>query len=183
MYFLIDQWRIIQQRIDESTDFYLFWDDYKRGFGNNGTNYWMGLDGMHHLTSPCPSPIRIRMMSYDWGELTEYYRKFSVGNASSYYKLNISGFVGRTNDRMGRTNGAPFSTRDVDHDEYHNFNCAEQYQGAWWYTRCTNVNPNGVMGINSNSQKASAFWQYGDREWNRRALKSITMDIIPIDTC
>ena len=39
-----------------------------------------------------------------------------------------------------------FTTYDQDHDEVGAFNCAELYQGAWWYRACHHANLNGKYG-------------------------------------
>jgi RNA polymerase-associated protein CTR9 len=32
--------------------------------------------------------------------------------------------------------GMKFSTYDMDHDNWHDGNCAESHTGAWWYNGC-----------------------------------------------
>ena len=42
--------------------------------------------------------------------------------------------------------GQQFTTYDQDHDKNSALNCAERYQGAWWYRRCHHANLNGIYG-------------------------------------
>ena len=39
-----------------------------------------------------------------------------------------------------------FSTYDQDHDQDSARNCAEDFQGAWWYRACHDANLNGKYG-------------------------------------
>ena len=55
---------MFQRRQDKSVDFYLGWDDYKKGFGNLAANVWLGLDKIHRLTNSTRNRIRVELE--DW---------------------------------------------------------------------------------------------------------------------
>jgi ficolin len=46
-------WTLIQQRIDGTVNFFKGWAEYKHGFGNIGTEYWIGLDKLHAVRVDC----------------------------------------------------------------------------------------------------------------------------------
>ena len=47
-------WIVIHQRINDNLDWELPWADYKAGFGSIDSNFWLGLENMHLLTSSQP---------------------------------------------------------------------------------------------------------------------------------
>ena len=47
-----------------------------------------------------------------------------------------------------------FSTRDSDNDIKQNASCAQQFKGAWWYSRCHHSNLNGLYLNGSHSSMA-----------------------------
>ncbi|CAF4021142.1 unnamed protein product, partial [Rotaria sp. Silwood1] len=44
-------WTVIQRRINGTIDFYRGWDDYKNGFGDLHTEFWLGNEKIHQLTN------------------------------------------------------------------------------------------------------------------------------------
>ena len=84
---------MIQKRLDGSVDFYLGWDDYKRGFGNLSGEFWLGLDKIHRLTK---EESRLRVDLEDFNGTTAYaeYSLFSVADEGSNYSLTLGTYNG-----------------------------------------------------------------------------------------
>ena len=140
-------WIVFQRRTDGSVDFYRDWNDYKAGFGELEGEFWLGLDILHHLTSPLRSDLRIDLQDLERHKRFAKYSTFVVGSEASGYRLTSDGYSGNAGDSFGkesgRHNGYPFSTKDVDNDAY-SVSCANLYKGGWWYDACHLSNLNGL---------------------------------------
>ena len=45
-------------------NFYCYWADYQKGFGNPSREFWLGLERIHHLTSTA-TQLRIDMQDFE----------------------------------------------------------------------------------------------------------------------
>eukprot|EP00112_Aurelia_sp_Birch-Aquarium-sp1_P009708 Seg2112.5 transcript_id=Seg2112.5/GoldUCD/mRNA.D3Y31 product=Ficolin-1 protein_id=Seg2112.5/GoldUCD/D3Y31 len=138
-------WTVIQRRRDASTYFNRGWREYKRGFGDKSHNFWLGLDAIHSLTAQ-GATLRIDLVELSGKKGFAKYNRFRVGNESSNYALEVSGFSGNAGNCLRYNNKAAFSTKDRDNDWYVNGNCAADFrQGPWWYPYyCGHSNLNGL---------------------------------------
>ena len=131
-------WTVFQRRQDGSGDFYREWNDYKRGFGNIGVEFWLGLDYIHWLLSLNKSGNELRVDLGDAKGNRTYakYSTFSIGDESTRYVLNVSGYSGNAGDSLDTHHEMKFTTKDQDNDAYTSGNCAHAYPGGWWYRNC-----------------------------------------------
>lgn len=127
-------WLVIQQRQDGSVDFNRDWIDYRNGFGTPGSEYWMGLELIHKMTSARPHELVIEMISESDRKFYNSYSPFVIGKESDKYPLKEIGIeIGTAGDVIRRNLGTKFSTRDNDNDGLDHTDCAEQEHGGWWY--------------------------------------------------
>ena len=166
-------WTVFQKRFDGSIDFFLGWEQYEEGFGNSSGEYWLGLTNMHRLTKNHNWILRIDFEAFDGGTAYAVYDSFSVGDASSNYRLTLGTYSGTAGDALAQHNNMAFSTKDRDNDIWGD-NCANVFKGGWWYHACHDSNLNGLyLGSRGNSN-------IGNR-WNRwkgsRSLKRTEMKI------
>ena len=87
-------WTVFQTRIDGSVDFYLGWNEYKKGFGDLDGEFWLGLDNIHRLSKSGQNVLRIDLEDFQNETRYAQYSTFAVANEGEKYKLNIGGYSG-----------------------------------------------------------------------------------------
>lgn len=92
-------WTVFQRRIDGSVNFYRGWQDYKNGFGNLSSEFWLGLDKIHRLTNVTNNKLRINLEDTSGNKRYAEYDHFSVKNEKQKYELNIGKYSGTMNKK------------------------------------------------------------------------------------
>ena len=87
-------WTVFQKRFDGSVDFYLAWDDYKRGFGNLNGEFWLGLDKIHRLTVSSSNKLRVDLEDRNGKALFAEYSSFFVARESGKYQMSVGKYSG-----------------------------------------------------------------------------------------
>lgn len=169
-------WTVIQKRLDNSTDFYRTWKEYKKGFGNPSQNYWIGNEAIHHLTKSSPQKLRVDLQRFSGEKGFAEYTKFAVGDENSKYKLTVSGYSGNIGDKLSYHNQMMFSTKNHDNDAYGG-SCAQLYHGGWWYNNCHFTNLNGMYAPSALNDAKYIGWRYWRGKYE--ALKNTQMMIRP----
>ena len=147
------KWITIQQRVDGSVSFMRSWQEYVEGFGFENGNYWAGLEFMNNLTKFVPKRLRILLEHFD-GSVPDvvFYWNFSVMNAESNYRLNISGFSGNIGNSLKKSNRMMFTTQDTDNDRKDSENCAVKHKCSWWMNSCFYACLNGEYQTKANTE-------------------------------
>ncbi|XP_069922786.1 ficolin-2-like isoform X2 [Oryctolagus cuniculus] len=155
-------WTVFQRRVDGSVDFYRDWAAYKRGFGSQLGEFWLGNDHIHALTAEGTSELRVDLVDFEGNYYTAKYSSFKMASEAEKYKLVLGAFAGGSaGDSLTSHNDQPFSTKDQDNDQSSS-NCAKQYQGAWWYKECHVSNLNGrYLGGSHDSFANGINWRSG----------------------
>ncbi|KAJ8047594.1 Fibrinogen-like protein A [Holothuria leucospilota] len=144
-------WTVIQRRIDGSINFERNWQDYKSGFGFLNTEFWLGNEKLHYLTSQTTYEILIELKNVHNDLFIAKYSKFRVGDEGVHYRLILGPYNGNAGNQLSKHANAHFSTPDADHDSSPNSNCADIHGGGWWFVQCDWCNLNGVYGLNENA--------------------------------
>ncbi|XP_076471121.1 uncharacterized protein LOC143301015 [Babylonia areolata] len=153
-----DVWTLVQRRQDGSQDFYRGWSDYKRGFGDLRSEFWLGNEVLHQLTTQ--DFYRLKIDMWEWPRAvseskrpqSRYYfaesRYFYVDSEAERYKLHVPNdyfaYTGFGGSGL-RVHTGPFLTKDVeDLPAGMRKNCAQTFHCGWWFTTCVrNANFNG----------------------------------------
>jgi ficolin len=151
-YLVLSEWILIQQRVTTTFNWNLTWSSYKAGFGSPDSDYWLGLETMHQLTTSGSYQLRLELQQLSTGDwYVDEYSSFTVGDeATSKYQLNVAGHSGNGTDSLlddtgcvsnVRHNGMKFTTSDQDND-LAGGNCASYTGGGgWWHNACLCVCP------------------------------------------
>uniref|UniRef100_W5MZZ9 Fibrinogen C-terminal domain-containing protein n=1 Tax=Lepisosteus oculatus TaxID=7918 RepID=W5MZZ9_LEPOC len=171
-------WLVFQRRVDGSLDFYRDWASYKRGFGNQQSEFWLGNDHIHSLTSSGNYELMIDFRDFDNASTFAKYLPFKILGEAENYRLILGGFQdGSAGDSLSYHNSRPFSTKDRDHDTYDR-SCAEIFQGSWWYGDCHHSNLNGLYLGGSHETHANGInWLSG--KGHKYSYKYCDMKIRP----
>ncbi|GFS00431.1 fibrinogen related protein 12.1 [Elysia marginata] len=165
-------WVVIQRRAEGNADFNRTWGDYKNGFGSFSGDFWLGNDKISLITKSGKYELRIDLV-FNGIHIFAHYDSFSIEpeghsetryrdddcysyrrRSRSYtlplpYQLSIGNYDGTAGDSLRDNDGRPFSTIDKDVDSSGG-NCAEEYNGGWWFVGCGYSCLNGRWGAGSN---------------------------------
>ncbi|XP_069465819.1 ficolin-1-like isoform X2 [Ambystoma mexicanum] len=104
-------WLVFQRRWDGTVDFYRDWNTYKRGFGTLISEFWLGNENIHKITSAGNYEIRFDLQDFDNNFYFAKYTSFRLGSESEKYKLYIGNFTGgNAGDSMDVHRSMPFTT-------------------------------------------------------------------------
>ena len=107
------------------------------GSRQNPPTHYTASDGQQ-------TTVRIDLGYHSGNKRYAKYSAFQVADSTTHFRLTVSGYSGDAGDSFSVIhNGRMFSTKDRDHDTS-GYNCASQYQGAWWYSSCHTSSLNGV---------------------------------------
>ena len=151
-------WTTIQKRTSARINFTREWSDYKEGFGDPATNYWLGLDVIHQMTKHTNQMlIKIEAESFNGKHSYVIFKGFKVANESEKYRLTtgeclewtqIKYFQGNPEhtycNSWSRLNKCYFSTPAIDNDNTDERDCGKTRRAGGWFKKCTLLNFNGI---------------------------------------
>lgn len=128
---------MIARRTSNQLNFFLGWEDYKKGFGDLTKDFFIGLDKLHAITKSQPHVLYIHLEDFEGQTRYAHYDDFFVESENQFYAMTKLGrFTGDAGDSLIQNKNQNFSTYDRDNDAWDK-NCAVEYMGPWWHINCT----------------------------------------------
>ncbi|CAM4571058.1 unnamed protein product [Lepidochelys olivacea] len=172
-------WIVFQRRVDGSVDFFRDWNTYKRGFGSQLSEFWLGNENIHLLSFLVPNELRIDLRDFDNNYEFATFSSFKIAREAETYTLIVGPFVnGTAGDSLTTQNGMMFSTYDRDND-WSPANCAEAFKGAWWYRDCHTSNLNGLYLRGAHESYANGV-NWKSSKWYNYSYNMAEMKIRPV---
>ncbi|XP_060656879.1 ficolin-1-like [Drosophila nasuta] len=140
-------WIVIQQRVGGNESFNRDWATYRKGFGSYRSDFFLGLEKIHRITSLQRHELYIHLVALNGSTYNARYDDFKISDEDSGYKLSLGKFTGTfPDDAMSQSKNMKFTTFDRDNDEAGDGNCAKWYKSGWWYEYCYSCNLNAPYG-------------------------------------
>ncbi|XP_050092939.1 fibrinogen-like protein A [Anopheles aquasalis] len=150
-------WIVLQHRFNGSVNFFRNWADYRDGFGEMDSEFWLGLKHVHQLTDARPHELIVEVKDFSGNYGYARYSAFHVGSASEHFRLNILGsYSGTAGDSLIGHKGRMFCTKDQDNDGSSSKHYAVTYEGPWWHV----FSYSNLNGRYKNTTDTNSIWWY-----------------------
>uniref|UniRef100_A0A182FN98 Fibrinogen C-terminal domain-containing protein n=1 Tax=Anopheles albimanus TaxID=7167 RepID=A0A182FN98_ANOAL len=106
-------WIVVQHRFNGSVDFNRGWSEYRDGFGNLETEFWLGLEKMHQITTARAQELVVEMKDFRGNYGYARYDQFKIGSESEQYKITLGRHSGTARDSMQDNRNMKFSTSGI----------------------------------------------------------------------
>ena len=80
---------MFQLRHPGGVTFYRKWTEYKNGFGSPNSDYWLGNDKIHDLTSQKTFNFRVDLTNASGLHFFELYDSFNISDGNDNYTLSL----------------------------------------------------------------------------------------------
>lgn len=125
---------LIYKNINYDSTFNTIWEDYKNGFGNINSNYFIGLETIHQLTKK-PCQLYITLEYWNNTHLYTNYDNFKIddnyNNQHRYKIVSLGHCTGTAGDLMRSSENTFFKTRD----NSYGYNWARSLGYGWWFPK------------------------------------------------
>ncbi|XP_071835606.1 uncharacterized protein [Apostichopus japonicus] len=145
-----DGWMLFQKRVGGSVSFYETWNNYRDGFGDLNSSFWLGNEKLHVISAQSDHQLRIDIWFNNTNDDSSYlhYNLFRVSSEATQYEITLGSYTGSFEyDYMDYHRDMKFSTYDQDNDlAGHNCAHTQYHPGGWWFDACHAIMLNGIYG-------------------------------------
>ncbi|KAH8392610.1 hypothetical protein KR215_011358, partial [Drosophila sulfurigaster] len=129
-------WIVIQQRVGGNESFNRDWATYRKGFGSYKSDFFLGLEKIHRITSLQQFELYIHLVAVNGSVFYAGYDDFKISDEDHGYALSLGKFSETIiRDSMRYSENMKFSTFDRDND-FSDGHCALGLKSGWWYNAC-----------------------------------------------
>ncbi|XP_028392900.1 uncharacterized protein LOC114517402 [Dendronephthya gigantea] len=153
-------WTVLQRRVYNTPPLNYSsktWANYKDGFGDSESNFWLGNKNIHELTKT-RQRLKITLWTADFNVYEAIYEDFTVGDEASKFVLNFGAYSGTAGDSLSYHRGMKFSTVDEANFPKLSDACTSSHPGGWWFNGCVESNLNGVFTSKTNNPN-TVYWK------------------------
>ncbi|XP_062121209.1 fibroleukin-like isoform X2 [Drosophila sulfurigaster albostrigata] len=129
-------WIVIQQRVGGDESFKKDWATYRKGFGSFESDFFLGLEKIHRITSLQRFELYIHLVAENGSTYNARYDDFKISDEDNGYALSLGKFNGTAGDGMRYSENMKFTTFDHHNHKDVDDNCAVLYKSGWWYNEC-----------------------------------------------
>ncbi|XP_071836874.1 uncharacterized protein [Apostichopus japonicus] len=145
-----DGWMLFQKRVGGSVSFFETCNNYRDGFGDLNSSFWLGNEKLHVISAQRDHQLRIDIWFNNTSDDSAYlhYILFRISSEASKYEITLGSYTGSFEyDYMDYHRDMKFSTFDQDND-LAGQNCAHTsfHPGGWWFNACHAIMLNGIYG-------------------------------------
>ncbi|XP_060654969.1 fibrinogen-like protein 1 [Drosophila nasuta] len=131
-------WIVIQQRVGGNENFNRDWATYRKGFGSFESDFFLGLEKLHRITSLQRFELYIHLVTRYGSAYNARYDDFKISDEDNGYSLSLGKCNGTIlEDALRDSENMKFTTFDHDNDKAFYGNCAVWNEGGWWYNSCS----------------------------------------------
>ena len=177
-----NSWIVVLRRVDNDYDFpSRDWNDYREGFGDLNTSFWLGLKYLHRLTTQWSAMLKVELEAWDGEIRSAQYSHVRVSRENDGYRLFVDGYSGDVGDSLSYHSGTQFTTSDRDNDLNTSKNCAKYFKGAWWHNSCYLSSLAGeyiTRDINATDKRGLQWLKWKSKDGKRQSFKRAEMKLL-----
>ncbi len=93
-------WTVFQRRKDGTVDFDRNFASYRRGFGDQEGEFWLGNDNLHRMTAQDEYELRVDLTDFEDESAFAVYDLFRIGDVDDNFRLTLGAYSGTAGEKQ-----------------------------------------------------------------------------------